>query len=398
MPNDAGSGVQTPVVITGLGLLTPIGCSPWPTLGALRAGSTTADRLTGAPDEVDPTTLALMTGGVSAEIHVAGDPAIELALRAARQAMADAGVEPGSPQASATGLYLASSKGAILTLIEPKLNDARAECLLLGPHGYLASSLQRRLSVGGVWAPVAACATSLIAMGQAIDAVSTGRTPRALVVAVEAALHPMFVHANRNLGVLAPTSPARAHRALPLDRRRCGFTLNECAAAVMIERASDMAPQQNLWGKSLRVASATQPYDLVRAAERFTAVRRVVSAVLDNGAPVALLQPHATGTIDNDERELKALAAALGDRAASTPIYASKGAIGHGLGASGLVNVVLGCLIGRARSRPPMPWLDEPIDSAFTLTADEQPIEPGIHVCVCAGFGGHVGAMSFEPC
>jgi 3-oxoacyl-[acyl-carrier-protein] synthase II len=390
------SDTDEPIAITGLGLLTPIGRCPWTTLKSLLDSATTADRLASLPDDMDPTTLIRATGGVGIASHAAIDPAIDLGEAAGRQAMVEAGVEPGAAAAKSTGLYLGSSKGAIVSLIEPRSLAHREQCVLLSPHGFLAGEIQRRLGLGQVSAPVAACATSLVALSQAMNNVRAGRVERALVVAVEASLHPMFIHSYQRLGALAPTVPTKAHRAKPLDGQRSGFTLNECAAAVMIERQSAVDSSQRVWAVLGRSAVTTEPYDLIRAAPRFDAIRRAVEHVVPDGKPMALLQPHATGTIDNDERELDALALALGDRTRTTPIYASKGAIGHGLGASGLVNVVLGCLFGRVRRRPPMPWLTDPIESAFDLSSSEQAIEPGVQVCVAAGFGGHVGAVSFE--
>ena len=376
--------------------MTPIGHSPWSTLTALLAGQATTDRLDELPDEVDPTTLARATAGIGMTAHSSFDPAADLAERAARQALTDAGIEPNSPRARQTDFVIASSKGAIGSLIDPTAHHRQAEVVTQSPHGYLASHVQRRLGLGRTSAPVAACATSLAALRLAAQSIDAGESERTVVVAVESALHPMFVHSYHRLGVLAPASPPTAHRAKPLDQNRTGFTLNECAAAVVLERAGDLDSNRRPWARLVRTACTTEPFDLIRAPAQFKALQRAAQQVVQDEERIALLQPHATGTIDNDERELAALAQALGDRTASTPIYASKGAIGHGLGAAGLVNVVLGCLFGRAGKRPPMPWLTSPIQTDFLLTAEAQPIERGLHVCVAAGFGGHVGAVSFE--
>lgn len=402
------------VLVTGIGLVTPLGASPWSTIRALDAGRTTADRLAELPDDLDPTTLASATAGVALVAHARVDPALDLAERAGRQALSDAGIAPHSAEAARTDCVLASSKGAVMALVAPRQDQDRSACLIEGPHGFLASRLRHRLGLGSVSAPVAACATSLVAMDRAAHAIADGRSRRTLVVAVEASLHPLFVRSYLRLGALAPTIPTAAHRALPLDRRRVGFTLCQCASALVLEHESPQDETKDPimmgagapacspralrpWARLIRTATGAEPHDLVRAAVRFGAVERAVRRVIDGLDHIALVQPHAPGTPDHDARELAALAAALGDRAHAAPLYASKGAIGHGLGAAGLVNVALSCLIGRIGRTPPMPWLTDPIESAFALGAEGCTIDAGAHVCVAAGFGGHVAAVSLEP-
>ena len=113
------------------------------------------------------------------------------------------------------------------------------------------------------------------------------------------------------------------------------------------------------------------------------------------------MQPHAPGTLDNDERELNALARAIinaGVIDTTAPdVYASKGAIGHPLGAAGLVNVALGCCFMQAGRRPPMPWLERPVESAFDLDAESRELRSGAHIIAAAGFGGHVGVVRIDP-
>jgi len=380
-------------VIRGVGLATPLGVSAWSTAAALLAGRTTADRLARCAESGDPldaTTLARATGGSAFAGLTLTDPAVELAERAAREALADAGAAGGD----CVRTIVASSKGAVLSLLKPASTDRRKAAATLGPHGFLLAESRRRLSLGETTAVVAACATSIHAIEQAVREIRAG-TPRVLVIAVESALHPLFVESYRRLGALAPIDPIGAHRCAPLDQSRRGFTLNECAAAIVLE--SPGAAATSGWGRIAGVATGVQPYDLVRAAPEFTTLERLVRRVAGDGAPLALVQPHATGTPDNDEREMRALERALGDGRRGAPAYAAKGAIGHALGAAGLVNIVLGCLFGRIGRLPPMPWLDRPIPTSLSLSRDGRPIERGLHVCVASGFGGHVGAVAVAP-
>src|SRR5262249_26413210 len=95
---------------------------------------------------------------------------------------------------------------------------------------------------------------------------------------------------------------------------------------------------------------------------------------------------HAPGTLDHDAVELDVYQKVCANRPL---LYASKGALGHGLGASGLVSLVIACLSARAAKIPPMPWLDEPLDSPL-LTRPHENADVTTPAIFAAGFGGHV--------
>lgn len=414
MPSPSAQPGQSPTnapraAIAGLGLISPLGRSLWATGRALLESRTTTDILDKAQREIDadpdPEThpalaltrdAAMLTRTVGAVGRVAPwmeDPAIELADLAAREAFFDATGSGDAESIRGVRTIVASSKGAVLTLIDDQWKKARDGAAVLGPHEWLAHRLRRRMGLGHTTSVVAACATSACALHQARCEIESGEHDRILVVAVEAALHPVFAHSYKRLGVLASIDPLRAHRPRPLDNRRAGFTLVEIASAVVLER--DDLPGHRRWGVLLGSALGTEPYDIVRSAPVFGALSACIRRAVPRGTSLQLIQPHATGTVDNDARELAAIAAALPDSFA-TPIYASKGALGHPLGASAMVNLALGCAFAKFGKRPPMPWLDEPIDCAFALTREAQAVAPGAQVLTSAGFGGHVGAVCFR--
>lgn len=401
------------VRIASASLISPLGRSAWRTAAALLRGATTADRVRrlarDLPEGASLDATALARATAAAPVRGAGSPdrAIDLAATAIEQIQAPLA---GCPA------FIASSKGAVSPLLAPpgdvSAKAAQARCAALGPHGWLASALRDRFSLGATTSVAAACASGLTALDRAVRCVRAGAADRALVVAVEASLHPLFVSAYQRMGALAPVWPVNAHTARPLDRRRRGFTLCECAAAILIE--SDEALKRDaqsrsgddsalrLTGRVRATACATEPFDIVRSAPGFIAVERVARRLLEAGRvpadqPIALLQPHATGTPDNDERELAAIARALGrDRASATPVYAHKGAIGHAMGASGLAGAALSLVLAQSKRTPPMPWLKAPIHTTFPLAAAGVPIKPGLHMILSAGFGGHVAGALIE--
>ncbi len=386
-------------VITGVGLVTPLGGSASATTEALMAGRRTADRLGEAPADASALAIAQQTCGTLCAGDV--DPAIELAERAAREALGMAGVGMGGNWAQGMRTIVGSSKGAVMGLARPGDSGGRDAAAMLGPHGFLCQSLRERLELGETTAIVCACATGLAALHLAWRDILDGRADRVLVIAVEAALSELFVESYRRLGVLAPTQPGTAHVARPLDESRTGFTLCEASAAIVLESAQSAEKGGRGVARVMGAAMGTEPFDLVRAPAQYDTLERLTMGLIADGTPVALVQPHAPGTRDNDERELSALARAIMNPGAidtaAPDVYASKGAIGHPLGAAGLVNTALGCCFMRAGKRPPMPWLEKPIESAFDLETESRELGNGAHIIAAAGFGGHVGVVRIDP-
>jgi len=401
---------QPRVAIAGVGLLTPLAHTAWATLTSLLAGRTLADRVERLPETIDPVNLVRSLGGISVVRHVARDPAIELAERAAREAAYQAGIDP-----KWLPTWLGTSKGAVAALTEaaemvqqhrePDPRHPEQDAWLagaLGPHQYLTTHLARRLGSPERAQHVAACASSLTALHQARRALLQNQTPEpyALVVTAEAALLPMFVHSYRRLGVLAPLT-REEYRQRPLDAARSGFMLSESGAAVVLKRLPPGAAPEPGQIELTGTAVANEAYDMIRPSPEMPALERVAEELLAPH-PVEVLHPHAPGTAEHDPQELtiyrRAIEAAHGRAAASPALYACKGALGHGLGAAGLTALVLSWLCLRTGKRPPMPWVETPVEAAgMTLETDTGSCDRrGRHGIFAAGFGGHVAGATLQ--
>lgn len=416
------SSSSNPVAITGFGLVTPLANSAWDTFAQLLAGRTTADRLIKLTPDLSPLDVVRAVGGVNIVRH-GQDPAVELAERAAREAifMADSRRPAGSPPLN-TVVLMGSSKGAVHALhaaadkvhraplrkdrlAAPPPDDAHL-AVTLGPHGYLSHHLSRRLGCGPIRQTVAACASSLIALHQGRQLLTQGpvdeRPQRVVVVTSEAALLEMFIASYQRLGVL-PTLTADSegcfhYRSLPLDERRGGFILAEMGAAVVLEVVNESASTTATGGGQLILADtahAADAYDMIRPDPAMSALSHVAQKLL-TGRKIDLIHAHATGTVEHDPAELSAYATHLDG---PTPIYAAKGALGHGLGAAGLVSTVLACMCAQTGRRPPMPWLDQPMVTSDKLQLQKpasSKSDINRQAIFAAGFGGHVAGAVVE--
>ncbi|MBP2327570.1 3-oxoacyl-(acyl-carrier-protein) synthase [Kibdelosporangium banguiense] len=216
------------------------------------------------------------------------------------------------------------------------------------------------------------CTTALDALGAGVDAVASGRSPRVLVVAAEAPLTPAVVAGFQRIGALStrPVPPARA--SCPFSAERDGFVLSEGAAAVVLEDAALAA------AKGARPALEVCGWASVSSAYHMTGIRssgedvaRSIRQALDDAGVSAdaidCIDAHGTSTLFNDAAEAAAYADVFGKRSASMPVVAQKGAIGHSLAASGLLEVVSLAVLLPKEVLPPVKnttvdTLAEPVD------------------------------------
>lgn len=391
------------VALVGWGLITPLGEGAWATFTALLAGRTLADRAPKLPQDIEPVDLARSLGCVGSAQNGRYDPAVELAERAVREAVTMVGLEaPGLP------LWLGTSKGAVASLSQRlgkgrPIDDETAQCVALGPHGYLADRLTKRLHTRPMTHHVAACSSGLVALDAARRSLihsSASESPYALVASTDAAITPAFVHSYRRLGVLG-TMTAAAYTQRPLDERRMGFMLSEMGVAVLLKRVDPGEPMPDNAIELVETQTACEPYDMVRSPAQMTGLAELWRRV-SAGRQMDLIHPHAPGTVEHDPAELGVLLQTPSPSGSHTPdVYAVKGAIGHGLGASGLASLVIAAMTLKTGRRPPMPWLSEPmkLPGGRRLETDSNArscSRSGTQAVLAAGFGGHLAAAVLQ--
>jgi 3-oxoacyl-(acyl-carrier-protein) synthase len=297
-----------------------------------------------------------------------------LARRAASEAIAHAGWNQGELRDAA--LVVGTSKGPIESWLDG----------LIAPSGLaeVAADVASALGIGGPRLTIStACASGLHALIRAAMLIGEG-TPRVLVVAAESSLHPLFLGCFQRLGVLA--APQVGCR--PFDVDRAGFLVSEAGAAVCVE--------------SNRPGVAVERFAMLGDATHLTGgdpsgrtLRRLLQIVIDD-RPVDLIHAHGTGTVANDATELAAIRASVANPHSSI-LYSHKGALGHTLGAAGLVSVVLNCRCHASGMIPPNPRTTRPLPMDG-LTFSCQPLMRTVRrsIVIASGFGGAGAAISLS--
>jgi 3-oxoacyl-[acyl-carrier-protein] synthase II len=354
--------------ITGIGLVSILGQTAEQTWEALLAGRSIAEH-SRVPGFSGP------------------DRAIAMAHQAAAEAMTRAGWTDADCRKPDSALFVGTSKGTIEAWMQFAAPDVHPGL------GYGLSEIDFELArsfhfAGGPRLTISsACSSGLHALLRAAMAIERGEARRALVVAVEASVHPLFISSFKRLGVLAP----QGHGCRPFDFHRKGFVISEAAAAVCLE-TSDHAVGRPI----VRIdawAIGGDGTHLTGGDPAGKSLRQLLHRVAPTG--LDLVHAHATGTIVNDPVELAAIETIAGP--SSRPIlYSHKGALGHSLGAAGLVSAVLNCMAHAHGVIPPNVRSTQPMPTAnlrFSSDAIRHPINRSL--ALAAGFGGPLAVVSF---
>lgn len=374
------------VLVTGVGLVTPLGPDRESSWRRLLAGDVAVQRLvadrdgrliegpgewSGAPARVD--------GGTASE-----EPVVDLALRAAREAADDGRLSELDPER--VGCVVGTSKGGLLTA-RRLLRDGAGDWTLVPPNAP-AVAVAGEFGLGGpLLCPVLACATGLAAIVRGAELVRDGTCDAVLAGSSDASLLDVVVGSFRRLGVHSRTGTCR-----PFDAERDGFVVGEGAGMLLLE-AADSAKRRGvtayaewLGGRTLGDPTGVTTVDL-EGGVLARAVTDTLAAARVEAAGVDLAQLHGTGTVPNDLCETAALRRVVD----AVPCCAVKGAIGHLLGAAGSVETAFTALALRDQVVPPTPnhtTPDPACDLPFSTTARPASIQHALKTSL--GFGGHV--------
>jgi 3-oxoacyl-[acyl-carrier-protein] synthase II len=390
-----------PVVITGVGLVTSLGFGRESTWAAIRGGKSGA-RWLDLPEFAGFPIVG--AGPISGD----SDPTLEWLTRAADEAMADARVAGSGLDPDRAGVLIGLSKGAVRSLARTHEmirsgafdEETLARTWMRSWPNSGAALLARRYGFNGPCeAPIAACATGLVAALGAADLIRRGVCDLALAGGADASLEPILLAAFRRMKALARVDGDPKHAIRPWDRDRSGFLVGEGGGVLVLERldhalARGVTPYAELAGGALgsdafhETALDPDPWGLALI---------IAKALEDAGvepSEVDAVNVHGTATLGNDPLECRALRLALGPEADRLACSANKSQIGHLLGAASSAELAIAALSVRDGFAPPTLNLDHP-DPACDLDGTPQvgrslPIR--VLLKLSLGFGGHLAA------
>lgn len=403
------------VVVTGLGIVSPIGNSVkefWNSLLAGVCGIGPITRYDASGEEVH--VAAEVKGFDPAQYFDVGEQRrteryVQYAVAAAMQAAADAEIA-GKVSPQRLGVYFGSGIGgasAFLhgakTLLERGSSRVSPYFIPMVISNMAAGAIAIRTGAKGPCLPVVtACATSSHAIGEAFRAIGHGYADAILAGGAEAGIDPLIMAGFTNCGALSLQSdPNRA--CLPFDRRRDGFVMGEGAAALLLEewehacaRGAAVYAEIVGYGNTCDAYHMTAP--LPDAGESARAIIMAMENTLDVPAGQIYFNAHGTGTPRNDVVETLALKRAFGSQAKKLSVSSIKSMTGHMMGAAGAAEAAASVLALRHGVMPPTIGLtqqDPDCDLDYIPSAARKG-KMTLALSQSLGFGGHNACLAFR--
>jgi 3-oxoacyl-[acyl-carrier-protein] synthase II len=303
------------------------------------------------------------TGRVEAKELRRMDRYAQLAMVAAQEAFADAGLERNGLRDD-VGVVFGSAAGGLGILLEQQRilqeRGARRVSPTFLPNmltdtasGHIAIALGLR---GPNMAVVSACATGNHAVGEAFETIRRGDAQAIIAGASDASLIPVVFAGFCAMRALANhEDPTQASR--PFDRDRSGFVISEGAGALVLEELQHAQDRgAPIYAEVLGYGSSNDAFDMAAPAEGEGAVQTMSRALRKAQLPaesVDYINAHGTGTPLNDRFETAAIHRVFGPRARELAVSSTKSMTGHMMGASGAVEAIVCALVLRDQIIPP---------------------------------------------
>lgn len=405
------------VVVTGLGVISPVGNTveeAWSNLVAGKSGVTRVNRF-------DPSRLACQIAGevrgfdvtnyISAKEARRMDTFIHFGMAAGLQAWRDSGLDTSVEDPERAGINFGSGIGGL-----PMIENTHNELLKNGPRrispffipstiiNMIAGNLSIMLGTKGPnLAIVTACTTSTHCIGEAAKAIRYGEAEMMIAGGAEATVTELAMGGFAAARALSTRNDAPEAASRPWDKDRDGFVLGEGAGAVVLEEYEHAkARGARIYCELVGYGVSSDAYHMTAPAEdgdgAFRCMRNALRDARLDVDSIDYINAHGTSTPLGDIAETMAVRKLLGDRAGKVAVNSTKSMTGHLLGAAGGIEAVASILALRDQVSPPTINLDNP-DPRCDLdyvpnTARKMSIRTALSNSF--GFGGTNGTLIFS--
>jgi len=395
------------VVITGLGMITPVGTGWRASWSALLAGVSGIGPVTSFDTSELPSHIGAEVRDFHPETYIRRQPVAnlgrtsQLAVAAARMAIEDAGLDLESLDRRRVGVSMGTTSGE--PYFVERYNDIRkaqgleaipADIFPKYPSNVIPTNVAIEFDLHGPSLMIpTACAAGNYAIGYAFDLLRAGRVDVMLAGGADAFSLITYMGFAR-LGAIA------RERCQPFDRNRKGMVPGEGAAVLVLETAERAAERgAKVYAEVLGYGISCDAHHMTAAhPEGEGAVRAMASALRDSNLTVAdvdYISAHGTGTPTNDRVESVAVRTLFGDRASKLPMSSIKSMIGHTMGAASAIEAATCALALSAGMIPPTINFEEP-DPEFDLDYvpnQARRVNPRVALNNAYAFGGNNASL-----
>jgi len=401
------------VVVTGLGVVSPVGNDVPCTWDALLAGKSGGATISLFEHNQDfPTRIAAEVKGFDPGLYLDPKEArrydrfSQFALAAAEQAMRDAGLSEWVTDVAPErfGVVFGSGIGGISTLEENARILATKGPRRVSPFfipmfipDIAAGLISIRYNAQGPnYATVSACASSAHAIGNALRYLQRGDVDLMIAGGAESTITPLTVAGFAAMKAMTTRNDDPAGASRPFDATRDGFLIGEGAGALVLEtleraqaRAATIHAELVGYGLSADAYHITSPAPEGAGAQH--AMRQALTDAASSADEVDYVNAHGTSTPMNDTNETAAIKAVFGDAAYRCVVGSTKSMTGHLLGAAGGLEAVICTLVCKHGKIPPTINFSEPDPTCDLDYAHNEMRERPVQLALSNsfGFGGH---------
>jgi 3-oxoacyl-[acyl-carrier-protein] synthase II len=398
------------VVITGMGLVTPLGndtATTWQALCEGRSGIATITKFDASKQDVR---IAGEVKGFDATPYMdrkeirRNDCFVQYAVAAAKQALADAELTIDEQLADETGVIIGSGIGGLESCHEQfkilfDRGPDRVSPFFITQFitdiaaGYVSIQINAR---GPNFATVSACATGANAIGEAAEMIRRGDALAMVAGGSECGITPMGIASFAQMHALSRRNDDPAGASRPFEKNRDGFVVAEGAGVVLLEELEHArARGARIYAEVIGYASTADAHHITEPAPGgaglVRAMRRAMTKAGVNPEQIGYINAHGTSTAYNDRDETAAIKTVLGDQAYHVPVSSTKSMTGHCLGAAGGIEAAFTALALHHGVLPPTINYEEPDPDLDLDYVPNEAREAKLDYALSnsMGFGGH---------
>lgn len=405
------------VVVTGLGMLSPLGQSVDSTWQRLLAGesgigdithfdcSNYSTRFAGQVNDFDPQDY------IEKKEAKKMDRFIQLGIAAGKQALADAKLEITADNAHRVGVAIGSGIGGL-----EQIEINHQKLLNSGPKRvspfFVPSTITNMISgflsiMEGLKGPnlniVTACTTGVHNIGVAARTIAYGDADAMLAGGAEATITPLGIAGFAAARALSSRNDDPQAASRPWDKDRDGFVMGEGAGVVMLEDyESAKARGATIYGELVGFGMSGDAYHMTSPPDSGEgAAASMRNAIMDAGiaaSEIGYINAHGTSTPAGDVAEVAAIKSVFAEHASAVKVSSTKSMVGHLLGAAGSVEAIFTVLALRDKLAPPTINLDSPSDGCDLdfVPHKAKAFDEPLALCNSFGFGGTNGSLIFK--
>jgi 3-oxoacyl-[acyl-carrier-protein] synthase II len=402
------------VVVTGLGMVTPVGNDVPRTWDAILHGRSGIDLIRSFDTEGFTTRIGGEIKDFDPTIYMdrkevrRSDPFVHYAMAAAKQAVADAELDTQA-HGDDIAVLIGSGIGGFHTMHEQFRTLFERGASRVSPFfipmiipdiaaGMVAMEFAAR---GPNFAVVSACATSAHSIGEGFEMIRRGDARVVIAGGAEAGITPMAVAAFSRMGALSTRNDEPSAASRPFDKERDGFVIADGAGVMILEDlAFAHARGAHIYGEIVGYGATADAYHITEPAPGGVGLARAMRRALEKAGlrpeDVDYINAHGTSTPLNDRMETIAIKMVFGEEGARRlAISSTKSMIGHTLGAAGAIEAIFSILAIRDNIAPPTINLTcpDPECDLDYVPNEARPMNIAVAMSNSMGFGGHNASL-----